>query len=201
MTERGADVIYKSIEEIHVSGHACEEELRLIHALLKPKFFMPIHGEYKHLISHAKIAESMGMDKSNIFLLETGDVLELGRNKAQISGSVPSGRVLIDGIGVGDVGNVVLRDRKNLAENGIITVVIAIDRENKNIISGPDIITRGFVYVRESEKLIRDIRVIVTKSVERCLSNNVTQWSEIKNSIRREVDNFVYAKMKRKPMI
>ncbi|MDS0527550.1 ribonuclease J [Clostridium sp. SHJSY1] len=201
LTERGAYVIYKSIEEIHVSGHACEEELRLIHALLKPKFFIPIHGEYKHLMSHGKIAESMGMDKSKIFLLETGNVFELSRNKAQVVGSVTSGRVLIDGAGVGDVGNVVLRDRKNLAQNGIITVVIAIDRQNKVIISGPDIITRGFVYVRESEKLIKDIRVIVTKSVERCLDNNITQWSEIKNTIRREIDSFVYAKMKRKPMV
>ncbi|HEY5525843.1 MAG TPA: ribonuclease J, partial [Clostridium sp.] len=144
LTEKGANVIYKSIEEIHVSGHACEQELRVIHALLKPKFFLPVHGEYKHLIAHAKIAEDMGMDRANIFILETGDVFELSRNKAQISGKVPSGRVLIDGIGVGDVGNVVLRDRKNLAEDGIITVVVAIDRRNKAIIAGPDIITRGF---------------------------------------------------------
>ena len=201
LTEKGANVIYNAIKDIHVSGHACEQELRLIHALLKPKFFMPIHGEYKHLISHAKIAENMGMDKSNIFILETGEILELSRNKAQINGKVPSGRILIDGIGVGDVGNIVLRDRKNLAEDGIITVVIAIDRENKIIISGPDIITRGFVYVRDSEQLIRDIRGIVTKSVERCFNNNVTQWSEIKNTIRREIDSFVYTKMKRKPMI
>lgn len=201
LTEKGANVIYEAIEDIHVSGHACEEELRLIQALLKPKFFIPVHGEYKHLINHAKIAENMGIDKSNIFILETGDVLELSRNKGQISGKVPSGRVLIDGIGVGDVGNIVLRDRKNLAEDGIITVVIAIDRQNKIIIAGPDIITRGFVYVRDSEKLIRDIRGIVVKSVERCLDNNVTQWSEIRNSIRREVDSFVYTKMKRKPMI
>lgn len=201
LTEKGANVVYKSIEEIHVSGHACEQELKLVHALLKPKYFMPVHGEYKHLIGHAKIAENMGMDKENIFLLETGDILELSRNRAQISGKVPSGRVLIDGIGVGDVGNIVLRDRKNLAEDGIITVVIAIDRENKTIIAGPDIITRGFVYVRESEQLIRDIRGIVSKTVERCLDNDVTQWSEIKNSIRREVNSFVYTKMKRKPMV
>ena len=201
LTEKGANVIYKTIEAIHVSGHACEQELRMIHALLKPKFFIPIHGEYKHLISHAKIAENMGMDKSNIFVLETGDIFELSRNKAQVSGKVPCGRVLIDGIGVGDVGNIVLRDRKNLAQDGIITVVIAIDRENKTIISGPDIITRGFVYVRDSEELIRDIRRIVIKSVERCLDNDITQWSEIKNTIRREVDTFVYTKMKRKPMI
>lgn len=201
LTEKGADVIYEAIEEIHVSGHACEQELRLIHALLKPKFFIPVHGEYKHLIKHAKIAEDMGIDKSNIFVLETGDVFELSRNKAQISGKVPSGRVLIDGIGVGDVGNIVLRDRKNLAEDGIITVVIAIDRKNKTIISGPDIVTRGFVYVRDSEKLMREIRDIVSESVEKCLDNNITQWSEIKNTIRKEVNNFVYTKMKRKPMV
>ncbi|MCE5222099.1 MAG: ribonuclease J [Clostridium sp.] len=201
LTEKGASVIYNAIKDIHVSGHACEQELILIHALLKPKFFMPIHGEYKHLIGHAKIAENMGMNKSNIFILETGEILEVSRNKAQISGKVPSGRILIDGIGVGDVGNIVLRDRKNLAEDGIITVVIAIDRENKIILSGPDIITRGFVYVRDSEQLIRDIRGIVIKSVERCFNNNIAEWSEIKNTIRREVDSFVYTKMKRKPMI
>lgn len=201
LTEKGADVIYNAIRDIHVSGHACEQELRLINALLKPKFFMPIHGEYKHLIGHAKIAENMGVDKSNIFVLETGEILELARTKAQIAGKVPSGRILIDGIGVGDVGNVVLRDRKNLAEDGIITVVIAIDRQNKIILSGPDIITRGFVYVRDSEQLIRDIRGIVIKSVERCFNNNITQWSDIRNTIRREIDNFVYTKMKRKPMI
>ena len=201
LTEKGANVIYKTIEAIHVSGHACEQELRMIHALLKPKFFVPIHGEYKHLIAHAKIAENMGINNENIFVLETGDVLELSRNKAQTMGKVPFGRVLIDGIGVGDVGNIVLRDRKNLAQDGIITVVIAIDREKRTVISGPDIITRGFVYVRDSEELIRDIRRIVVKSVDRCLDNNITQWSEIKNTIRREVDTFVYTKMKRKPVV
>ncbi|SFD29827.1 ribonuclease J [Clostridium uliginosum] len=201
LTQKGANVIYGAIEDIHVSGHACQQELRLIHALLKPKFFIPVHGEYKHLINHAKIAEDMGMDKSNIFILETGDVFELARKKAQVAGKVQSGRVLIDGMGVGDVGNIVLSDRKKLAEDGIITVVIVIDRENKTIISGPNIVTRGFVYVRDSEELIRDIRRIVVKSVERCLDNNVTEWSEIKNSIRREVDNFVYTKMKRRPMV
>jgi len=201
LTEKGAKVIYGQIEDIHVSGHACEQEIRLIHALLKPKYFIPVHGEYRHLLGHAKIAENMGMDKSNIFILEIGNVLEVSRKSAQIVGNVPSGRVLIDGIGVGDVGNVVLRDRKNLSEDGIITVVMAIDRVNKIIIAGPDIITRGFVYARDSEQLIRDIRRIVTKSVERCLDNNMTQWSEIRNAIKREVDTFVYTKMKRKPMI
>lgn len=201
LTEKGADVIYKAIEDIHVSGHACEQELRLIQALLKPKFFIPVHGEYRHLVTHAKIAKSMGVDESNIFILGNGDVFELSRKKGSITGKVPYGRVFVDGLGVGDVGNMVLRDRKNLAEDGMITVVIAIDRRNKIIISGPDIVSRGFVYVRDSEELIKDVRNIVLKVVENCLENNITQWAEIKNSIRREVDNFIYTKMKRKPMI
>ena len=201
LVEKGANVIYKSIEDIHVSGHACEQELKLIHALLKPKFFIPVHGEHMHLISHGKIAENMGVDESNIFILEIGDVLELSRNKAQIANKVPAGRVLIDGIGIGDVGNIVLRDRKNLAKDGIITVVVAINRESRTVISGPDIISRGFVYVKDSEKLIRDIKEIADKTVERCFDNNMTQWSEMKNAIRREIDTFVYTKMKRKPMI
>lgn len=197
LTEKGAKVIYEAIEDIHVSGHACEQELRLIQALLKPKFFVPVHGEYRHLLSHSKIAENMGMDKSNIFILEIGDVLELARNKAEITNKVPAGRVLIDGLGVGDIGNIVLRDRKNLAKDGIITVVIVINKESKTVISGPDIITRGFVYVRDSEELMREIRRIVSKSVERCLDNDVTGWSEIKSAIRREVNTYVYTKMKR----
>lgn len=201
LIEKGANVIYKAIEDIHVSGHACEQELRLIQVLLKPKFFIPIHGEYKHLNRHSKIAQSMGVDKANTFILRTGDVFELSRNKGTVTGKVPFGRVLIDGMGVGDVGNMVLRDRKNLAENGIITVVIAIDRRNKIITSGPDIVSRGFVYVRNSEELIDEVRNVVMNVVEKCLENNITQWAEIKNSIRREVDNFIYKKMKRKPMI
>lgn len=201
LTEKGANVIYKAIEDIHVSGHACEQELRLIQALLKPKFFIPVHGEYRHLITHAKIAESMGVSKSNIPILEIGDVFELSRRSGKVIDKVQAGRVLIDGMGIGDVGNIVLRDRKNLAEDGILTIVVAIDRKNKIIICGPDIVTRGFVYVRDSEKLIKDIKDIVVKSVERCLDNNITQWSEIKNSIRREADTFIYTKMKRKPMI
>ncbi|EKQ55201.1 MULTISPECIES: ribonuclease J [unclassified Clostridium] len=201
LIEKGANVIYKAIEEIHVSGHACEQELRLIQTLLKPKFFIPVHGEYKHLATHAKIAQSMGVDKNNTFILENGDVLELSRNSGKVTGKVPFGRVLVDGMGVGDIGNMVLRDRKNLAENGIITVVVAIDKRNRIIISGPDIVSRGFVYVRNSEELIDEVRNIVTNVVEKCLDKNITSWAEIKNAIRREVDNFVYTKMKRKPMI
>ncbi|RII33065.1 ribonuclease J [Clostridium chromiireducens] len=201
LTQKGAKVIYEAIEDIHVSGHACEQELRLIHALLKPKFFVPVHGEYRHLLSHSKIAENMGMDKSNTFILEIGDVLELSRNKAEITNKVPAGRVLIDGLGIGDVGNIVLRDRKNLSKDGIITVVIVINKESRSIISGPDIITRGFVYVRDSEEIIKDIREIAYKSVKGCLDNNVTEWSEIKNTIRREINTFIYTKIKRKPMV
>lgn len=201
LTEKGANVIYKSIEDIHVSGHACEQELRLIQALLKPKFFVPVHGEYRHLSVHSKIAQSTGVKEGNTFILENGDVFEMSKNTAKVVGKVPSGRVLVDGMGIGDVGNMVLRDRKNLAEDGIITVVVGIDRRNRTIISGPDIISRGFVYVRNSEELIEDVRNLVFEVVEKCLNNNITQWAEIKNSIRREVDKFVYIKMKRKPMI
>ena len=201
LTKKGANVIYKSIEEIHVSGHACEQELRLIQALLKPKFFIPVHGEYRHLMTHGRIAESMGVNKENIFMLEVGDIFELTRKSGKVAGKVPSGRVLIDGMGVGDVGNLVLRDRKNLAEHGMITVVVAIDRQGKSIVCGPDIISRGFVYVRDSEALMKDIKDIVRESVYNCLENNITQWAEIKNSIRREVDTFIYKNMKKKPMI
>ena len=201
LTEKGANVIYKSIEEIHVSGHACEQELRLMQALLKPKFFIPVHGEYRHLMTHGRIAESMGVDKDNIFMLEVGDIFELTRKSGKVTGKVPSGRVLIDGMGIGDVGNMVLRDRKNLAEHGMITVVVAIDRQGKSIVCGPDIISRGFVYVRDSEALMKDIKDIVRECVYNCLENNITQWAEIKNSIRREVDIFIYKTMKKKPMI
>ena len=201
LAENGAEVIYKSIEDIHVSGHACEQELRLMMALLKPKFFIPVHGEFRHLMMHGRIAESMGIKKKNIFMLEVGEVFELTRKSGRISGKVPSGRVLIDGIGVGDVGNLVLRDRKNLAEHGMIIAVVAIDLEEKIIVDGPDIISRGFVYVRDSEALMKDIKDIVRETVYNCLENNLTQWDEIKNSIRREVDTFIYKNMKKKPMI
>lgn len=201
LTEKGANVIYKAIEDIHVSGHACEQELRLIQALLKPKFFLPIHGEYKQLRAHSKIAEDMGVDEKNIFILEIGDVFELYKNKGKICGKVPSGRVLIDGMGVGDVGNIVLRDRKNLSQDGIITIVTVIDKKNKFIISGPDVITRGFVYVRDSEILINELRNESLRIVENCLEKNITQWSEMKNTIRHEVGSYIYSKMKRKPMI
>ena len=201
LTEKGANVIYKAIEDIHVSGHACEQELRLVQALLKPKFFIPVHGEYKHLVAHSKIAQSMGVEKENIFILDTGDIFELTRNSGKITGKAPSGRVLIDGMGIGDVGNMVLRDRKNLAEHGMLTIVVAIDKQEKSIVCGPDIVSRGFVYVRDSEELMNEIRDIVRRCVQTCFDNNISQWPEIKNSIIREVDKFIYMKMKKKPMI
>lgn len=201
LSEKGAIVIYKAIEDIHVSGHACEQELRLMQALIKPKFFLPVHGEYSQLRAHSKIAEDMGVPSENIFILENGDVFELSRNNAKVNGKVPSGRVLIDGMGIGDVGNIVLRDRKNLSQDGIITIVTVIDKKNKAIVSGPDVITRGFVYVRDSEELIKELRNNALTVVENCMTNNVTQWSDLKNTIRREVGSFIYSKMKRKPMI
>ncbi len=201
LTEKGANVIYKAIEDIHVSGHACEQELRLIQALLKPKFFLPVHGEYKQLRAHSNIAQDMGVDENKIFILEIGDVFELYKNRGKVVGKVPAGRVLIDGMGVGDVGNIVLRDRKNLSQDGIITIVTVIDKKNKFIISGPDVITRGFVYVRDSEELINELRNESLKIVENCLEKNITQWSEMKNIIRRDIGSYIYSKMKRKPMI
>ena len=201
LTRRGAEVIYKSIEAIHVSGHACEEELKLLQALVKPKFFLPVHGEYKMLKKHAELAEVMGVKKEDITILENGDVFELTRKSGKVIGKVPSGRVLIDGSGVGDVGNIVLRDRKSLSQDGIITVVVAINKESKQITSGPDIITRGFVYVRDSEELMRELRRISYNAVEECLEKNITQWADIKHKLRNEVSNYVYETIKRRPMI
>lgn len=155
LTQKGANVIYKSIEEIHVSGHACEQELKLLQSILKPKYFMPVHGEYKHLRKHILIAEEVGLEKGKSFILENGDVLSLNRKSACISGKVQAGNILVDGIGIGDVGNIVLRDRKNLSKDGIINIIVAIEKESRSIVSGPDIVTRGFIYVRESEELVK----------------------------------------------
>jgi ribonuclease J len=199
--KRGGDVIYKSLEEIHVSGHACQEELKLVHTLLKPKYFIPVHGEYRHLKQHSLIAEKLGMNKSNIFILDTGEVFEITSKKAQIAGRVPSGRIMVDGLGVGDVGNVVLRDRKHLAQDGIITIVVTIDKLASSVIAGPDIVSRGFVYIKESEKLLREARNIVKGSLDECLNNNITEWSLIKAAIRNDLSHFLYTKTKRKPLI
>ena len=200
-THKGAEVIYKSIEEIHVSGHACEQELKLIHSILKPKYFVPVHGEYKHLRKHILIAEEVGLEKEKSFILENGDVLSLSRKSACIAKKVQAGNILVDGSGVGDVGNIVLRDRKNLSRDGIINVIVAIEKESHAIVGGPDIITRGFVYVRESEELVNEIKQISYESIQKSIDNNVFKWSEIKNNIRNDIGSFIYSKTKRKPII
>lgn len=166
LCRRGAEVIYSSLEDIHVSGHACQEELKLVHRLLKPKYFIPIHGEYRHLKQHAILAEKLGLSKSNIFILDIGETFEITSNKAHIANKVPSGRIMVDGLGVGDVGNIVLRDRKHLSQDGIITIVVTIDKQAATVISGPDIVSRGFIYMKESEDLLRDAKHIVRDSLD-----------------------------------
>jgi ribonuclease J len=199
--ERGAEVIYDSLADVHVSGHACQEELKLMHALTKPKFFVPLHGEYTHLRKHAELAEQMGLNQSNIFIMKTGEVLELNTTVGKMLKNVPSGNVLIDGLGIGDVGNIVLRDRKHLAEDGLMVVVIALNKETGQIVSGPDIISRGFVYVRESEELMNGAKDKINSIVKRCLANNVRDWSGLKSSIRDGLKEHLYVSTKRSPMI
>lgn len=199
--KRGCEVIYESLAEIHVSGHACSEELKLIIGLVKPKYFVPAHGEYRHLMRHASLAGKMGVNKRNIFLMNIGQVLEISDDGAKINGSVPSGKVLVDGLGVGDVGNIVLRDRKHLAEDGIIVVVVTISSENKEIASGPDVISRGFVYMRESEGLIEEIKVCARNSLENCREKKANDWNTLKSNVKNDLSDFLYERTKRKPMI
>ena len=201
LISKGAEVIYDAMEEVHVSGHACREELKLIHSLIKPKYFVPVHGEYRHLKEHAELAKSLGMDEKNIFLLDNGDVLELTGKKAVKSKSVHTGTVYVDGRGVGDVGNIVLRDRKVLSQDGILTTVLAIDKEAKEIISGPDIISRGFVYVKDSNDLLNEATALIKNEVEHCLANDIVDWYSIKSKIKSSLGQFLYTKTKRKPMI
>lgn len=199
--EKGAEVIYEALADVHVSGHACEEELKLIHTLVKPKYFMPVHGEYRHLKRHALLAESLGMPKENIFIPELGSILALTRNSCKFAGNVPSGRLLVDGLGVGDVGNIVLRDRKHLAQDGLMIVVVTISRETGEMISGPDIISRGFVYVRESEELMEDARRLVKSILEECEEKNITDWATLKANIKNGLRGLLYERTKRNPMI
>lgn len=201
LLKKGANVIYESLAEVHVSGHACQEELKLIHSILKPKYFIPAHGEFKHLRKHAMLAESLGMKKENIFIMENGQVLELSKSKGMITGTVPSGRVLVDGLGVGDVGNIVLRDRKHLSEDGLIVVVVTISREDGSIVAGPDIVSRGFVYVRESEDLMGEAREVVKAALRDCEKKNITDWATLKSNVRDSLKNYLYEKIKRNPMI
>jgi len=200
MYKKGVNV-YHDEAVVHVSGHACQEELKLIHALTKPKFFMPIHGEYHHLMQHKELAEYMGMDPANIFICDIGQVLELDRDSCKKNGTVPSGRMLVDGYGVGDVGNIVLRDRRHLAQDGLIVVVATVDTDECTIISGPDIISRGFVYVRESEELMDEVREIVRKVLNDTLTSGATEWNQMKTSVKDALSKYLYNKTKRKPMI
>lgn len=199
--KKGAEVIYEDLEEVHVSGHAYQEELKLIHALVHPKYFMPIHGEYRHLRHHANLAQKLGMQGKDIFTMETGQVLTLTKDEAKVTGRVHTGSVFVDGLGVGDVGSIVLRDRKHLAEDGMLTIVVTLERESYSIIAGPDIITRGFVYAKESDTLINEVKEIVRLELNNCLDNKVIEWCVLKSNIKRTVERYLYEKTKRRPII
>ena len=195
---KGADVIF---QDAHVSGHACREEIKLIYSLVQPKYAIPVHGEYRHLKAQANLVKELGMDKDNIFILRSGDVLEMDNDSASVTGKVPVGSVFVDGLGVGDVGNIVIRDRQHLAEDGILIVVVALDCENNIVVSGPDIVSRGFVYVRESDELLDEAKSIVSDVLDACTSRNVTDWGRIKNNIKEALNEYFWKKTKRRPMI
>ena len=200
--EKGAEVIYSDIADIHVSGHACQEELKLLHSLIKPKYFMPVHGEYRHLIQHTRLAESLGMSKDNIFVMENGEILKFNRHRAaKEDGVVEADAVLVDGLGVGDVGNIVLRDRKMLSESGLIIVVAAIEKESRTVVSGPDIISRGFVYVRENEGLMEEARRVAEEALEKCQDKRIKDWNNMKAHVRDALSGFIYETTKRSPII
>ena len=200
LLESGSEVIYETLSEIHVSGHACQEELKLILNLVNPKYFIPAHGEVRHQMKHAEIAEQMGIKPENIFIMENGNCLEIGQDGAKLVGDVPSGNVLVDGLGIGDVGNIVLRDRKHLAEDGLVIVVVSISSSGE-IISGPDIISRGFVYVRESGDLIEDSKSVVKKVLDSSTKKQLKDWTTLKTEIREELKSFIFQATKRNPMI
>lgn len=195
---KGADVIF---QDAHVSGHACQEEIKLIYTLTQPKYAIPVHGEFKHLKAHAKLAEQLGMDKENIFILKSGDVLELGDDGAEVIGEVPVGAILVDGLGVGDVGNVVLRDRQRLAEDGIVIVVAVMDGYNNTLVSGPDIVSRGFTYTRDNDDLIEEASAIAYEVLERMQERGITDWGKIKANLRDSLNEFFWKSTKRRPMI
>ena len=197
----GAEVVYSSLEDIHVSGHACQEEQKLILALAKPKYFIPVHGEYRQLIAHSDTAQSMGIDKENIIMLTNGRVLEIGEEGAEFTGTVPNGRVLVDGLGVGDVGNIVLRDRQHLSQDGLIVIVLTMDSSTGEVIAGPDVISRGFVYVRESENLMEDVKSFVRHEIKKCEEKGIRDWATIKSTTRDNLRDYIFAKTKRNPMI
>lgn len=196
--EKGAEVIF---QDVHVSGHACQEDIKLIYSLVKPKYSIPVHGEYRHLIAQKNIAESLGIDKDNIFVIKTGDVLELNQDGAKVTGKVETGEVMVDGLGVGDVGNIVLRDRQRLSEDGILIVVMTLEKHGNQLLAGPDIVSRGFVYVRESEDLMEEARLVVEDALEECLRRNISDWGKLKSSIKDSLGSFVWKRTQRNPMI
>lgn len=198
LSMKGAEVIF---QDTHVSGHACQEEIKLMYSLLHPKFALPVHGEYRHLVANRDLAESMGIPKDHILLMSSGDVVEICEESCRVVDHVQSGGILVDGLGVGDVGNIVLRDRQNLAQNGIIIVVLTLEKYSNQLLAGPDIVSRGFVYVRESEDLLDEARRIVDDAVADCLERHVTDWGKIKNIIRDSLSDFLWKRMKRNPMI
>ena len=195
---KGADVIF---QDVHVSGHACQEEIKLIYSLVHPRYAIPVHGEYKHLIAQAKIAKELGIDKERIFILRSGDVLEMSEESAEVTGKVPVGDILVDGLGVGDVGNIVLRDRQHLAEDGIMIVVLSLDGATDQLVSGPDIVSRGFVYVRESDELMEEAHIVVSEAVNGCLDRGISDWGKLKSAIKDSLGDYVWKKTKRRPMI
>ncbi|MBR6223504.1 MAG: ribonuclease J [Lachnospiraceae bacterium] len=195
---KGARVVF---EDTHVSGHACQEELKLIYALTKPKYAIPVHGEFKHLKRHSELAMEMGIPKENVAILSSGDVLEVGEDTLKVTGKVSAQQIFVDGLGVGDVGNIVLRDRQHLSENGLMIVVITLERGSNQILAGPDIVSRGFVYVRESETLLDDCRMVALETIERCFDNGITDWGKLKNSIKNALGDFLWKSLKRNPMV
>ena len=197
LSMKGAEVIS---QDTHVSGHACQEEIKLIYSLVRPKYSVPVHGEYSHRAAQASLAQAVGIPKENILMINSGDVLELGQDKGEVTGHVPSGAIMVDGLGVGDVGNIVLRDRQNLAQNGIIVVVLTLEKYSNQLLAGPDIVSRGFVYVRESEDLLEEARRVVDDAVADCLARHVSDWGKIKNEIKDSLSDFLWKRMKRSPM-
>jgi len=201
LSKKGVCVLYDAVAEVHVSGHACQEELKLMHALVKPKYFMPVHGEHRHLKAHFELAKYMGMSSENMLIPDIGRTIEVDANTFKFNGTVPSGKILVDGFGVGDVGNVVLRDRRHLAQDGLIVIVAAIDIDARLLISGPDVVSRGFVYVRESEELMEQARNTAREAINDCFEEGTSEWNAIKSKVRDELSRFLYQKTKRKPMV
>lgn len=201
LMKSGAEVVYEAMYEVHVSGHACQEELKLMQCLTRPKFFIPVHGEYKHLKKHADLALQMGMPRENIIIAEIGNVIETDGNTMKVVSQVPAGRVLVDGLGVGDVGSIVLRDRKHLAQDGLIIIVIGIEKSTNEIVAGPDIISRGFVYVRESEELMVEARSLLSDTLANCSASELREWNSLKGKLRDALSDYIYQKTKRSPMI